>query len=363
MTFKNNKALKILDAIFGPLLISLIRFIYVSKNTVGNINRIIIIRPGGIGDAVLLLPAIQTLKENLPGTSIDILAEKRNADIFRLSNSINKIYLYDRGFDIFRCLKNKYNVVIDTEQWHRLSAVVAYLTKAPVRIGFATNERERLFTHKIPYSHSDYEVYSFLNLIGPLLGPAGDFNPDEPFIRVPENINSWAKNTIEAQRQDVVTIFTGASVMEKRWGTDRFAELSMRLSNDGYKVILIGGKAELRDSERIVLINSRVLDLVGRTDLLKTTAVIANSSALITADSGIMHIAYGVGTPTVCLFGSSIEEKWAPRDKRHVTINRHLPCSPCTKFGYTPRCKTGVRCLKEISVDDVYDSLLISLQR
>jgi len=82
----------------------------------------------------------------------------------------------------------------------------------------------------------------------------------------------------------------------------------------------------------------------------------------VSGDTGLMHLAYGVGTPTVSLFGAGIQEKWAPPGVNHLTINKHVPCSPCTKFGYTPSCPYGVRCLGEVTVEEVRESVLDLLE-
>ncbi|OGW02152.1 MAG: hypothetical protein A2Z59_03620 [Nitrospinae bacterium RIFCSPLOWO2_02_39_17] len=81
-------------------------------------------------------------------------------------------------------------------------------------------------------------------------------------------------------------------------------------------------------------------------------------SLLVTGDSGIMHIACGLGTPTVSLFGPGIENKWAPKGKNHIIINKRLFCSPCTKFGYTPSCPRDAECMRLITVDEVEDAVL-----
>ena len=62
---------------------------------------------------------------------------------------------------------------------------------------------------------------------------------------------------------------------------------------------------------------------------------------------------FGLGVPTVSLFGPGIAKKWAPEGDRHVVLNRHLACSPCTRFGYTPKCPIQAQCMTGISVDDV----------
>lgn len=350
------KLIKFIDQTVGKLLVFLLtgrgRF---QKNISAKIEKFLIIRPGGIGDAVLLLPAISLLRAKYPESSIDILCEKRNADIFGLSDAVKRVYLYDKGLGLLDCLKNKYDVAIDTEQWHRLSAVVSYLTGAPVRIGFDTNERGKLFTHQIPYSHEDYEVYSFFHLIEPLVGAGPEFNVDEPFIDIPSGVSSHLPN--ESKRDDgIVAIFPGASVKERRWGGERFGEVSKALTKRGYRIVILGSQADKLDAETIRRHAPASIDLTGKTNLIGIAAVLKECRLLITADSGLLHIACAVGTPTVSLFGSGIEKKWAPPGKMHIVLNEHLACSPCTKFGYTPKCKRDVDCLSSISVDELLHS-------
>jgi len=347
--------LKVFDELVGrPSVMALSRIWHDKKRIIEPFGKILLIRPGGIGDAVLLLPAIRELKKTLAGAEIDILAEKRNADIFRLSEIAGRIYLYDRGIDLFRCLKNKYNVVIDTEQWHRLSAVVASLTKAPVRIGFDTNERQKLFTHRVPYSHDDYEVVSFFHLLEPL-----GVNPDRgcgdpPFIDI--RGEGFSPPSALGREDRIVAIFPGASVRERKWGGDRFGVVAKVLNDMGYRVVLLGSSTDKADADLIKKRAPDTTDLAGKTDLRQVATVLGMSSLLISADSGLLHIAYAVGTPTVSLFGAGIEKKWAPCGDRHIVLNKHLDCSPCTRFGYTPKCRRNVECLALIHVDEVIEA-------
>ncbi|MBF0458265.1 MAG: glycosyltransferase family 9 protein [Nitrospirae bacterium] len=350
--------LKAVDGLTGSALISIISRLKRIRSdefpspviSDGPLRKILVIRPGGIGDAVLLLPALKHLRALHRGAQIDVLCEKRNHGIFQLSGDINRIYLYDSGLQLIKCLRNTYDAVIDTEQWHRLSAIIAYLTGARLRIGFNTNERGELFTHKIPYSHDDYEGRSFINLIAPLSridisdGVPDVFLSGEAFIDA-EPI--WIFKTGRT-----VAIAAGASVKERRWGGENFGLMARQLSDIGFNILIIGSKADKPDAMIIKGYCPEAVDLTGATSLKDTVPLLKAVSALVCADSGIMHIASAAGTPTVCLFGSGIGKKWAPLGKRHRIINKRLPCSPCTKFGYTPPCEQ-VRCLTQITVDEV----------
>lgn len=357
--FSKINLLKTADRVFGKALIS---FLKPSSMLSGasDFKKFLIIRPGGIGDAVLLIPAIQALNNIFPDAEIDILSEKRNAGVLYGNSVINDIYCYDKGLELFKIFKKKYDVVIDTEQWHRLSAVTAYFTKAPVIIGFATNEREKLFTHKIPYSHDMYEVYSFLNLIKPLIEGEPEFDPDKPFFSIGPVNDEWAKKKLkELSTGKIVGIFPGATVEERKWGIDKYSLLGNKLVKRGFNIIIIGGKEDI-NAGKIISKNVDVSckNFTGKTTLLETAALLKNISAFVTSDSGLMHISYGVGTPTVSLFGAGRQKKWGPIGKKHIIINKNLSCSPCTTFGYTPKCPIGVKCLLDISVEEVEEAVL-----
>lgn len=346
----NIKLIKHIDKVLGVL------FTWLLSTPTSQLIRIpqniLVIRPGGIGDAVLLIPSIRLLKNTYPEATITVLAERRNCGVFSISLAVDRLLLYDWPGGLLHAIRGKYDVVIDSEQWHRLSAVVARLTGAPVIIGYGTNERRRLFTHAVPYSHSEYEADSFFNLLALL----GILSPDEiifPFLVVPD----VARQKVEAMIENFVTapfvaIFPGASIPERRWGADKFGDVAERLHRHGITVVVVGGKEDAIDGEKIVA-GKFGLNLAGKTSLVETAAVIDMSNLLLSGDSGILHIGVGLGKPTVSLFGPGIAEKWAPRGPRHIVINKNLPCSPCTKFGHTPNCPVNARCMAKITVDEV----------
>ncbi|HWP92062.1 MAG TPA: glycosyltransferase family 9 protein [Thermodesulfobacteriota bacterium] len=361
--------LKRLDSTFGRLACSASRLTVTPRKETDNQQpKVLVIRPGGIGDAVLLYPALKVLKEGFPNAEINILAEKRNYGILYPCPYIDGLFRYDfkPPIELLNVLKIKYDMVIDTEQWHRLTSAISYLTGAPVRVGFATNERAELFSHAVPYSHCDYEVYSFLNLVSSITGQKYAFDGDEPFIPVDSSIISKVAPEIEGLRKKnraIAGMFGGATVRERKWGIHRFAQLAKDLLGEGLGIVLVGGKSDLHDQRRFeeILGKENFLSFVGRTSLMETAAVISLLDLFVTGDTGLMHVSYGVGTPTVSLFGAGIQKKWAPIGKNHIVINKNLRCSPCTKFGYTPKCPYGVKCLNDIAVNEVKEAVLTLL--
>jgi lipopolysaccharide heptosyltransferase II len=344
--------LKILDKIAGIPAIWLLPVPHYKAS--GQLNKILLIRPGGIGDAALLVPAIAALKRRFPATIIDILAEKRNSGVFDLCPETGRILHYDRPRELMAAIRGNYDVVIDTEQWHRLSDVVARLMGAAMLVGFATNERKKLFTHPVSYSHDDYEVDSFLKLIKSLTGDAA-YDMTVSFLAVPETSTVTVKPLLQVLgNKKIVALFPGGSINERKWGKDRFHAIAKMLGAQGYGIVVVGGKDDVRAGEEITREIPDSLNLCGKLALPETAAVLKEASLLITGDSGIMHIGYGVGAKLVALFGPGRSKKWAPRGDRCAVINKQLACSPCTTFGYTPKCRKNAECMDLITVDEVF---------
>ena len=237
---ENFVILKKLDSVFGSFLVNCLRFFNRKRATRASPRLFFIIRPGGIGDAVHLIPTIRALKQSYPSATIDILAETRNASVFALCPQVDQIFHYDRPGEFLSVFRRRYDVIIDTEQWHRLSAVVARLIRSYWKIGFATNDRRRLFTHGVEYSHDEYEVESFSHLLTPL-GVILDLDLIQPFLQVPLSAQQKAEQLLASINGPFVTLFPGASIPERRWGADRFKTLASRLRKEGWQVVVVGG--------------------------------------------------------------------------------------------------------------------------
>jgi ADP-heptose:LPS heptosyltransferase len=310
---------------------------------------------------VLLAPAIHELKIRNPTLHITVLAEQRNAGVFALTPDVDKLFRYDRPRELLQALRCRYDVVIDTEQWHHHSAVVARFVTAPLKIGFDTNDRRRMFTQTVPYSHDDYESVSFARLLPALGIEAGCVELAAPFLSLPGSaINKAAELLEPLNGQPFVALFPGASIHERRWGAERFRRAGELLSVFGIVMVVVGGKEDQLQGD-VIAAGGLGLNLAGSTSLSETAAVIQQSAMLLSGDSGVLHIAVGLGTPTVSLFGPGRAKKWAPQGDQHLVINKGLPCSPCTTFGTTPSCLIHAQCMRDITVDEVVTAVTVLL--
>jgi len=363
----NTLWLKGVDRYIGRLAVGLLCSGKNRRTMVPDPKTALLIRPGGLGDAILTLPLIKFLQKN--GLNrIDVLCETRNCAAYKLIRLNGKAFRYDSP-QFASLFSRTYDIVIDTEQFHRLSAVIARLVRSRFRTGFATNERFRCFDFRIPYSHRDYEVDSFLRLVEPIFRPSKaelEAIKTPPFVDIDVLPIEWAREALSRLKRPIVGIFDGGTVSHRIWPYRKAVHLIEKLLSKNVSVVLIGGRSELPLSDYIQstgkFSKERFADFIGKTSILQTAAILSQLDLLVSTDSGILHLGYAVGIPTVSLFGPGIAEKWAPRGARHVVIRKGLPCSPCTKFGYTPPCPFNFRCMKDIHVDEVFDIVIRSLQ-
>jgi ADP-heptose:LPS heptosyltransferase len=230
-------------------------------------------------------------------------------------------------------------------------------------IGFATNNRKKLFSHPVSYSHDDYEMHSFMNLLAPIIG-TNTRDLEMPFLMVPPVMTDKVKPLLgPVLRNKMVALFPGGSIKERQWGSGRFHQTAKVLSDQGYGIVVVGGNDDVRAGNEIVSGLSNALSLCGKLSLPETAAVLKESALLIAGDSGIMHVGYGLGIKIVALFGPGRELKWAPRSSHVAVINKNLSCSPCTKFGYTPKCPIDAECMKRITVDEVFAKARALMQK
>ena len=330
-------------------------------------RRILVIRPGGIGDAVLFIPMLRELRRAWPGCRIDLLLERRNAGVLDGTGLADRLLRYDAGPGALAAVvRGRYDLVIDTEQYHCLSSIVAMMTRAPRRIGFATGSRRRLYTETVPYDRQRYEVLSFLDLARQATGREPRWDPDEPFYPLPLAALRVAERELSGIRRvgrPLVAIHPGASIPERRWPPERYAAVARGLAERGAAIVVLGGPQDVRAARMIAGALERYphLVLAGRTSLAEAAAVVSEVAVYVSADTGLLHLAYAVGTPTVHLFGPGVLAKWGPPGSRFRSVRHEVPCSPCTTYGYTPPCAQGLVCMLGIRPEQVIAEVSRSL--
>ena len=336
-----------------------------------NIKRVLVVRPGGMGDMILLQPVLSALRDAFPNAEIELVCERRNRDIASLAGHVDKIITYDTNPFSFlaRLIKQPYDIAIDTEQFHHFSAFFGWLSGAQVRIGFNMNPtRNALYTHLVNYLCSGPEPDQFAALLTPLQIP--DVGPINGHLarNIPES-SSESMCSIDAKTQGkrpLLVVHPGSSVSYKQWGESKMAALLTRMVRDHQCfIVFVGTHAETllvqRLRSRAQLGPEDSISMLDHTPLAVTAAWIRDSDVFVGADSGLAHLAVAVGTPTVVIFGPSDENKWGAYGAIHRVVTTQVPCRPCCMFGYHKPCHT-IACLQQITVESVETALVAALK-
>lgn len=332
--------------------------------TPAQVRRVVVIRPGGIGDAILLVPLLRALRWHYPQAALDLVAETRNAAALRATGLARQVYCYDRELPaLLRSFRREpTDLLVDSEQYHYLSGWIGSLSGAPWRCGFASNERAGFFTHPVPYQVRRYEAESFLDLFTAISSIEVTFRRDQHFLPVgEEHLRPVLSAYPQLTERPHLALSPAASVERKRWPVSRFRRVAEWALGEGLGVVVLGGE-DTRSEGRALSELPGVLDLTGRCSLAQSIAVLGLSRAFLCGDTGLLHAGYGVGVPLVQLFGPGIVEKWAAPGPQARTLARNLPCSPCMMYGRMARCYSGYACMQEITEHSAIAALAECLQ-
>jgi heptosyltransferase-2 len=174
-----------------------------------------------------------------------------------------------------------------------------------------------------------------------------------PELKVPAGESeSWRKKRgLAADGRPVVALAPGAVGPSKRWPKASYAALARRLLADGFAVWVLGGPDEKPLAADIVG-DSPARDLTG-SDLRDAILALSCAAAAVSNDSGLLHVAAALGTPSIGIFGPTSPWHWAPLNPLAATIeaSTELPCRPCHK----PVCRlVHHRCMRDITPDEVF---------
>lgn len=153
-----------------------------------------------------------------------------------------------------------------------------------------------------------------------------------------------------------------SNIVAKRWPVESYIELAERLAAEGVDVLVLGGPGELAVREVMEeRAPSRAHVLIGQTSLAATMALMKRCKAIVTNDSGPMHIADALGVRTIAVFGPTDPRVVGPYGQPQSVLRAREGCCPCfdeTVFpNRVPEC-SHQRCMHSVSVDRVFSEVL-----
>jgi heptosyltransferase-2 len=324
-------------------------------------SRSLVIAPQWIGDAVMTEPLLRRLRER--GERLTVGALPSVAPVYRAMPQVDEVieFPFQHGglqFKARRAISKQLEGRFDTAYVlpnSLKSALLPFLASIPKRVGYLGEARVGLLTHRLKNPKDRPPMVAFYSALS---GDKQGLGQDRPQLQVPAPQIQAALRAHGLQAGSYFVFAPGAEYgPAKRWPAIHFAELAKSLESPA---LLLGSAKESDLCQEIAGAAGagRCIDLAGKTSLAQAFALIAGARAVVSNDSGLMHVAAAFGVPQVALFGSSSPEHTPPLNGRAQVIwlkqaadyQPPLDCSPC----FQRECPLGhTRCLYDITPEAV----------
>ena len=336
----------------------------------------VMIKSGGLGDLLMLSPALRAWRKSFPEERIVFFVGKSNRGVMATNPHVDALEVFDDAviFQGTRMEKlGETRAVIAAIRRHRPRRILvfhrdwrwnamAWLAGGRERYGFRRDLDGRFLTHAIDSSMDEHEIEKYRKLCGQRErfrpdGNAMDLFPEEgDAAAVDALLKGWDERPLVA-----VSPGGAANVKEemdlRRWPLARFRELmTALLAETEANLVLLGGPGDRRFTEALHIDANRVLDLAGRTRIPQTGEVLRRCAVLVTHDSGPMHIGAAAAIPVIGLFGPTHPAEKYPLthpQSRYLWPGTELPCCPCYDNGVFPQCPIDKECMRMITVEAV----------
>lgn len=333
-------------------------------------QRTLLISPNWIGDAVMAQPLLQRLKQNHPQRPIDVLAPAWVAPVWRAMCEVDTVLespfkhgqlqlgerrafarlLKQRGYADAYVLPNTLKF-----------ALIPWLAKIPLRVGYRGEMRYGLLNvmHRDDRRAPRPMVSFYAALAAPpaVSVPAPSALPRPTlFVTEAQIVQTMARLGLQMDRPLLVFAPGAEFGSAKRWPTAHFAQLAktIRHTYPDAQIVLLGSGKDKPACEEIIAIAPEVHDLAGVTSLSEAIALIARADAMVSNDSGLLHIASALNRPIVAIYGPTDPDHAPPFSDVAQSLSLRLDCAPCRQRD----CPLGHHnCMQNLTVDMVWEPL------
>ena len=332
-------------------------------------EKILCIQLKQIGDVLMITSAIRSLAETNPESEIHILTQKPSDQILTCNPHVSKTILYPSTENfknvlsvIHRIRKERYSIVIDFYGLPK-TALLAWLSRAPVRIGYKKKGRSFFYSHAVdPLVKDSYSALIHAHLLTPL--GIRQSTPQLDFFTSPED-ETAVDELLKLIKQDCQKLLISVSPVSRRdykvWPPECFAEICDFLVEEyEAQILFLWGPGEYHfiQAVRELMTHSSLPDY-DIPSLSETVALLKRVDLHIGNDNGPMHFAVSAGTPTVAIFGRPMLLNWTPPNQdRHLAVEFDPGCK---KQCHYPKCE--LECIREVSVESVLEKVKIQMER
>lgn len=335
-------------------------------------RKILLMKWVGFGNLILASPAVAALRGKFPGAEITFVTISANRGLLERYPMVDRVHYFNvTGMrsvvrETLRLLRfmyrERFDMVIDFEQFSRYSALIAGLGNAPVRVGFSTagQHRHGVYSHPVEYRDGVHMADVFCDLAR-AVGCAVRPEALVPSTLTPDDL-ARAESFLEGEGlldKPFVVIHpgTGDNAPQRRWPVERFAELADQIIRDSGMAVVFSGSP--REKELVDAVRSKMTasasSTAGRLSLSAFAALLQSAQMIVCADTGPVHLAAALQVPAVAFYGPNDPVLYGPVGPQNTVLYRNLPCSPCiTNFNdKCTNCPHG-NCIQGITVEETY---------
>lgn len=317
-------------------------------------QKILIVRLSSLGDILLTTPLIRSLKKKYPTIEIHFLLREEYQDLLLYNPHISKLITIKREDSYLKTedvlSKYKYDFVIDLQNNLRSRVLTHSLHCSKVR--FKKLSWQKFFLVKLKVNMLSNAPAIPMRYASVIKGLELDKEGLELYTREKQSESLRGATNL-------VGFCPGSRHFTKMWPKEYFIELGKILIDNGFNIVLFGGKDDQQLCSEIKSDLSRCIDLSNDNIILQTAANMKLCNAIICNDSGLMHIACAFGIPVVAIFGSTVKEfGFSPYNCKNLILeNKSLSCRPCSHIGKSYCPKKHFNCMREIKPQFVFNSL------
>jgi heptosyltransferase-2 len=309
------------------------------------IKNILVISLSNIGDVILTLPVIDTLKENFPQARLSVIVGPKAADLFSDDKRINMV-IYDKhmrlkskiGFFLY-LKRQKFSLIVDLRHsGFSLFLKAPYKTSVFIKVPRTIEHMKYRHLYKLKLTYPTItKFYSSEEL------PINDSDRREIDEILLENNISL--------KEKFIIVGPGAASHWKRYRTDGFAKVcDYLIENYQAKIIIVGDKKDKITTEAVLsLMTNRTLNLCGKTNLRQLAYLLKRSKLVISNDSALMHLASYLNIPTLAIFGPTNPKRYGPWSNNSLVVRRELLCSPCESSS----CRYNHECMNLLNENEL----------
>jgi heptosyltransferase-2 len=324
--------------------------------------KILVYQTAFLGDLILTTPLLESIKNIYPNSHLAIITKSFGKDVLKNNPFVDELIIFEKSkdsmIDLIKKIRKRFDIAISPHRSHRASYVL-FFASIKKRIGFDKAGFSFLYTDLVPHRFDGtHEIDRNLKLLEKL----PDFD-EKKIVKDPKLFLDEAEDKYiqkyNLTSKNYIVIAPGSKWATKRWTEKGFASVIDHLISKNENVVLIGGKEDEEFTNRILNIAKYTpLNLVGKSSLRESFAIIKHSKLLISNDSAPVHMAVAFNVPIIDIYGPTVKDFGFYPYKNGIVVEiEGLKCRPCGLHGHD-KCPIGTHeCMEKINPEMVIENI------